>query len=237
MAALIRSTYISARSAWECLRRGTTVPYVYPRGYDKPTRPPMVDGVAVEGGVVKPPIWMRLAREFAKRSLDPEEYLHRMFERSVKSHPPDPTQLFDKKFLEEYAKVQGNEAEEVDNSLAIQKHIAATNVSYWQQAGMDFVQSHSYVLSNTNLDLSALFRLCVAYSLIEKDDVFASIVKEFKWQAAIQFQTSRAEYESSWGAFIPAEFVSRSRRLYEKAVQRDDVTGGDWDAEEDDEEG
>lgn len=240
LAKIIRRTYIADRSAWEAARRGIVeFKYVPPRLYDKG-----VAGISEEAAAsIKsleqrqkairgtPPVWLTLAGKFAHRRLEPEEFIHRMFERSDKSRPPEPDQLLDQRFIAEYDKVLRSEASEVASSLLVQKQVAASHIVYWQGAGMDFVGSHAMVLLDEDIDLSALFRMCLADSLLDKDKVFRKIVKTYMKRAAVQFERSRRDYLQSWGDFIPAEFVKRSRQLYEAALEITDVRGWKDDEE------
>jgi hypothetical protein len=242
LAQIIRQTYIDDRTAWETMRRGVAFTYVPPLIYDEGKK-----GISEEAAAeIKdrrkreaakrrvPSVWLELATKFIHRRLDPEEFIHRMFERSDKSRPPEPGQLLDEKFIEEYDNVLRAEHSEVADSLKVQKQLAASHILYWQHAGMNFVSSHATVLLDEDLDLSALFRMCLAYGLMDRDKVFKKIVKEYMGRAAVQFERSRREYRRTWGDFIPVDFVKRSRRLYEEALGHSDVTGG-WSGEDEEE--
>lgn len=229
---LIRQTYIDDRSAWESLRRGVDYSYACPASYDKPRPTLRVEGVAVEGGSDRPPLWLELARKFLHRRLDPEEYIHRLFDHRVSGRPPEPAQLLDKKFLARWESTRLAEVNEVADSLEIQKCTAAANIAYWQRAGLNFVDSHAFVLLDDTVPLSALFRMCLAYTLKDRDPVFGRVIFAYLDAAVVQFERSREQYCKAWGDLLPARFVANSRQLYEKAVSQSDLTGGWKNGEE-----
>jgi hypothetical protein len=233
-AAVIRQTYVDDRSVWESMRRGVPYRYVCPPAYDKGVEAPPTEEAAAQRGRrskavrPRPPVWLTLAAKFIAREIDPVDYVHRLFERLEGRYAPEPAQLLGGGFVEQYQRVQELEEESLLPALISQKQTALANVVYYQGGGADFVTSHAMTLLDDSLELSALFRVCLADSLMGRDPIFCGIVRTYMRQAAVQFHRNRNGYRKAWGAFIPAGFVTRSRRLFREALGYGRGRDGDW---------
>lgn len=227
VAKIVRRTYIEDRSAWERLQRGTDYEYRPSRLYDKGAPAHDLDGKPHKA---VPSIWLSLARRFIVLELDPADYIHRLFEKKlVRGRAPEPAALLNREFLDYYRSesCHGDELEECRLSLLVQCRTAASNIAYWQSARMGFEQSHSTVLCDEALELSALFRFCLACKLMERGALFADIARQYEGEAAVQFQRSKKEYLESWGEWLPPDFAKRSRRIYLRSLY-----GDDWNEED-----
>jgi hypothetical protein len=220
LAGEIRSAYITSRSRWETSRRGVEYHYVVPKGYDAGSRAHRVDGVVMDGKD-KPPIWITLAQKFLAQELDPQSYIAELFDSKLKG-VPEPAQLFDARFLAQWREVSKGMERRLKVALRVQKQTALMQVLKQKDLGLSSVHAHAAVLLDEQLQLSALYRFCLAYELRKHDQLFRDIMRQFALPAAVQFRRARKPYQRAWGAWLPESFIKVSRKLYRQALAMSD---------------
>lgn len=229
LAQSIRRAYVMARSDWESLQRGHAATYV-PSRLDDEGRGGSVDNDNRRDD--KLPVWIVLARGFHQLGIDPEDYIFAAFERALKlKQPPEARYLLAATQLQAYReeKEQAVAARETAIFLATEKGIAEDQITYWQLCGMEPVAAHCFVLTDSSLELSALFRYCLALKLARKYPAerkrILKMAAAYKAAAAAQFYQDRAEYRRHWAGFLPKGFDEEAVRLHRQNAE-------EWDAEE-----
>lgn len=222
VAQVIRTAYVEARSSWESLQRGVAHDYRPTRKEDEGHHE-RADGKAKD----VPPVWLTLARGFLRHGLDPEDYVFAAFERALKlKKAPEARQLLAPTYLAAYAEERRRsvDAREVEIFLNTEKAIARRQIGYLQSyCGMSVTGSHHFVLTDESLELSALFRYCVACHLLERTAdqkarrLFAEVAATYKAAAVAQYARDRAEYDQHWAGFLPRGFAEEAARVLRRA--------------------
>ena len=99
---------------------------------------------------------------------------------------------------------------------------------YQQVLGYDLKSAMYYLLSDGTAPLSALYRYCLAISMLREpnvslvDDVslFQRVTKRLEESAVLQYTCFPGEYDSRWNDFIPAKFSQDARRIYSGMLSR-----------------
>lgn len=224
LARLIRSTYIRARSMWESMHYGTETDY-QPRRQDD------------AGGV-----WFALADllSYSGRAagVDPVDYVHTAFERGVNRRPPTPKDLLSDRYLREYLAAADSRraSDQYRHRFNAERVNAAAHISFLQQYGkQNFAHAHADTLEDEELELSALFRFCLARQLLDGVDpdgadaeLYLRVARRYEMAAAFQYRRNPAEYRRVMGGLIPDDFIARVDALFRFGMDRED----DWDGQE-----
>jgi len=221
----LREAYVDARSAFDTYLNGTLTRYTVPQLYDRGGGAVEVEGVVVEGKNAAP-LWPKLARKFIALEIDPVEYTHCVFGYASDNHaktafgdhcPPEPNQLLSKTWLNYYRECELSDANGVlvKNALLNQASTAMREINFLHLCGKQTMLNSQYlVLLNPQLELSALFRYCLARELSEQNSEFDRIANLHERGAVIQFWSKRTQYLKHWRRLLPDDFVANARGLY-----------------------
>lgn len=230
LARRLRAVYVQERSAFETMKLGEPVKYQVPRSYDG--RP----AVETDGGVELQPatrsVWWVLARFLAAEDFSPEAFIEAQFDRlGPTARPPEPRQLRSAACVRRAAQFVAATAREIPLELVLQRKQAATRISYLQLYGREAKEdSYAIALLDSDLELSPLFRYCLALSIGGLR--FRRIAKRFETEACFQYQRYRKHYKRHWGELLPPGFGRFSKRVYQAILTEDEGHGRDETEEE-----
>lgn len=214
----VKTCYTQERSRWETLRSGTTVEYRPPRSYSG-MAPVTIDGEAelVPG---KKSVWQNLVNWCRQNNANPEEYIRVAFSSlPMTISAPEPHQLMTPKYLKKWKEVSGTIVETLGRKLLAEKRIASTHFTLRRQM---YKEPHAFalrcVLTNADLELSPLFRYCVAIDTNTQET--AVISRRFFAEAVLQFECYRDAYTVAWSAALPDGFAKMSGRAYPLVLSR-----------------
>jgi hypothetical protein len=220
-AILVRQTYIEERSAFESLREGVTIRYKVPSEFDGRRAQMTEESVIIRAG--KLPIWIKLAREFATRRIDPQEYIRTQFERldSLEARITEPPQLFSERCLARWDLAVSKRGETFALALHVQKTLARDSIlSVQYQYNLRGDDAYANVLLDPQLALSSLFRYCLALSI--GGPRMRQVARRFEVGACIQYQRYRRHYKRYWKEFLPVGFASKSAKIYRTVYEEND---------------
>lgn len=213
LSARIRAAYVREREAFETRELGEPYRYRVPRRYDGVPPVETEDGVELDRGTRS--VWLRLAREFfGPGGIDPDLYIRIQFEHvPFGRRPPEPNQLGSAGRVRTWERAFAAKEEEVRLALQLESEIAKMWISYHQRmVGRLKEDSYEIVLLDTALELSPLFRYCLARSIGGLR--FRRIAKRYEIGACVQYRRYRAYYKRHWGGVLPAGFSRHSRQVY-----------------------
>lgn len=209
----IKSIYIAQRTAFDRRIKGIETIWRSCRRYDQ--------GVSetVETKAVLP-VWITLARFFREKEINPYDYINFHFQKQLITNPLEPFQLKTDKNWQDYEVWKKKEVKSILIAFRTQKSICTTNIQIVQSNGSRASNKEVYVdvLTDEALELSALFRYCLARSLNLKD--IASIYEQ---QAAMQFYCNPDAYLKIWKKWLPQGFHERARKLFKQTVGEKDA--------------
>jgi hypothetical protein len=208
----VRTCYAQERTRWETMKAGTRVDYVVPKSFDG--RP----AVTVEGECVlekaKAPVWVTLANWFREQKIHPETYIRLTFDRLTHEpeRAPEPIQLKSAKYLDQWNKHKDGIAKHIGVALVVERQQAEIAYGGLRAGGVEPETAWAHVLTSDGLELSALFRYCLAVRLGGKR--FDRVAAYFEPAAILQFERYRKIYKVQWAGLLPKGFAARSRRIY-----------------------
>lgn len=214
----VKSCYIQERSRWETFKAGHTVMYKPPKSYDG-LRAITVDG-EVELQRSKSSVWFKLVNWCQHNDANPEEYVRVAFSSLPMSvSAPEPIQLMSNKYLEKWKSVSVTIPEVLTRKLQAEQRIASTHFVYRRTI---YKEKHQFalrcVLTNADLELSPLFRYCVAVDTNTPD--MQPIILKFFAEAVLQFECYREAYTSAWASVLPPKFSNQSKLAYPIVLSR-----------------
>jgi hypothetical protein len=215
----VKVTYAQVRSHWETLKAGKPVVYQPPRAYDGTTALLLEGEYEVEKA--RPSVWVALVDWCAARKIPPELYVRYCFRGLSldRAAAPEPAQLKSEKYLEGWTKAKKLRIEELRTSLAAQKTIAATRIVTRQSAfGESGPLSQRAVLTDPSLELSPLFRFCLATSIDTK--AMRKVAQTFWAEAIVQFSSDPRGYAKAWKEWLPPRFAEIAADVYPKLLRR-----------------
>lgn len=202
LAAQIRIAYILAYRAHFQARVGV------PSNFGSKPMPRWDGGVASDGRTYKP-IWYRIAREALVRQIAPDDLIRGAFRDWDRKEPPWPTNLLSEATLAWAQQNPGITIEDTQRALGVQKDIWDLQIFlYRDEYRCDFATAARAVLRNRRLELSSIFRYCMAVE--GQDGVTAA---EFEGGAVVQYIYNRRAYDQGWGELIPPRLRSIADRL------------------------
>lgn len=211
----IRQVYIRERSAYESMVNGREIHWTVPKLYDGKPDLKIEDADEGEGVVEKGSqnTWLDLARKFLAKKIDPEPYIRESFDKMVLGKPPEPRQLLSEAAIEHWEKMKDKLEGEVETALTIQTRLAYSGITYLRPAHTEN-QAYTLVLRDEDLDLSPLFRYCLAVRLGRKEPEFLTIAAGCRMGAVLQFMRYEEAYLKHWSAWLPRGFQAKARRWY-----------------------
>jgi len=165
-------------------------------------------------------VWQKIAKGLWAKEIDPVDYVQRVFFMLVgkETNPPTPAQLLSDRYMELYRLSRRRLRQDLTASLRCQQTTARTELTHLQQFGGEtMLSAFSLVLDDEALELTPLFRYCLARSLRRKD-FSARAKKEFLDAAALQYVRAREEYDVVWGNFIPLDFKRLAQKAYDDLI-------------------
>jgi hypothetical protein len=206
----IRALYIEERNAFEQLR-GRTSDYK-PSAHWDGHEGLQIEDVQISAG--RQSIWQQLARIFIVHRIDPAVFIANRFDGvPLDGRIPEPNHFIGAKARKLWEKDKCRKEEEIELALTIQRNVARRSVlSLIALLGKSKDEACALTLLDDGLELSALFRYCLACSIPGKR--FAQIAKFFETSACLQFERYRKFYQHHWKDFLPSGFSTRSRAVY-----------------------
>ena len=214
LAERVKRCYIREREKWESRKQGRPVVYKPDPGYYGKGAV-MVDND--EDAVLTkaiPSVWHKLALALRAKDIHPETYIQILF--SLRTHEdrrvPEPMQLLTPECMEIWERHKDKVAEDIGMALRIQRRLAEQEFDYFKSGQVSSEICWERVLSERGIELSALFRYCLAFHLGGKR--FTPIATSYEAEAMMQFERHRDLYRQIWGNFLPMDFAERSRQMY-----------------------
>jgi len=209
----IKSIYTAQRSAYDYRMKGIKTRWRSNRRYD--------DGVkaTVETKEVLP-VWITLARFFRENEITPYDYINYHFQNATLNRAPEPFQLKTPALLNDYQVWRKKEINSLRISFRTQKSIAVTNIRIQRSYDPELSDSDVYglVLTDESIELSALFRYCLAKSLRLK-----KIASIYLHRAAMQFYCNPVGYIKVWKRWLPKGFKVKASKLFKFMVGETDA--------------
>lgn len=207
----IRRLYAEDRSIYETLRSGVEFVYIVPRRYD--------GEIAIEPEQKgTPSIWLCLAEWMLANEVDPDRYIHEAMEYCDQKGAPEPYQLMTEWRLEEYR--QSDDLVDLAGALTFQVELCSTKISNAVTlAGMSKNLACAFTLTDDSLELSALFRYCIACSM--SGEKFKLIATQYEQDAVVQYWHRRDRYRKYWSRILPAGYDRQAQILYRRLVGRE----------------
>jgi len=200
--ATVRQAYIAARRAWE--QRFTAKESSYLPG-------PMWDGGELHGRRYQP-VWPKVVTYLMQRHFDGsiEEYMDVQFRQSGLTRPPAPNQVFNDGAWQSYLK-RPIIPDLRRREFKTQGSKAAVEVAMLEDLdGYDKEQATLRVVLNADLQLSPLFRYCLASSV--GTPAGDELAQKLFGQALKQFQSDVAGYQEHWASMLPARLKNMAAR-------------------------
>jgi hypothetical protein len=181
------------------------------KSFYKPS--PMFDGHP--GSLEESPresVWLKAARALRRLGYDPEAYVRAQFDVYSKNGPPRPDQLTSPSSVRLYEhRCRGEEVVARERfSLGSQVEVAKQRIEALVAGGYAPEDAWYEVLLDPDVDLSPLFRYCLAVSISRKadaeDERFAELSAELKPAAVAQYTTYQEAFDAEWVKFLPRGF-------------------------------
>lgn len=202
---IVRSTYCELRNRWHSLheRRETNWGAQVVPKYDGGTGP---------GGQKYKSVWDRVARFVIQNSAEPRRFVQVQF--AVRQAKPiEPTELVSPRALELYRYNEKTAFEDILRLFHYQQQRAATEFNKLRPCKINHqwtdADIHRAVLGNTLVQLSALFRYCIAHR-----EGYTSIADRYKDEALVQYLSQPEDYDKIWVGWIPPELTNEAQLLY-----------------------
>lgn len=163
--------------------------------------------------------------------LDPKLYIRVLFKLLRRSDIPVPTvqQVGHIKYVDlvrDYIKEQQKQILSEFRSEVQRANIAVTINT--KGTGYPFTLSVYYALLDNNLDLSPLFKYCLAQTTVDQlrakrkcdshCEKLEKLATQWELLAALDYTVSASDYDAIWGVAIPKEFKTKAFLLLERAI-------------------
>jgi hypothetical protein len=214
LAERVKRCYVRERTVWESRKQGRPVEYRPASSYDGAPAKTIDDDdeAVVDKAVVS--VWHKIATALQGRDIHPETYIQIQF--SLLTHedrrPPEPHQLLTPACLAVWKANKNKVAEGLGVALRLQRRLAEQEFSFYKRNENSPEVCWERVLAKRGIELSALFRYCLAFHL--GGERFTPIAERYEAAAMMQFERHRDLYQQIWGSFLPVEFAERSRQMY-----------------------
>lgn len=208
LAGRIREVYCQERNLWHHRHQG--------RLTDWGAAPvPRYDGGVDEMGRHWKNIWMEIAKFVITKKVDFAAFVRAQFTLASK-RPVDPFHLHNDKAYSIYLSVAQRSSTRLSQLFAAQRKVFTKEVAKLSPCKISRRWSDEQVfravLGNRLIQLSALFRYCVARH--ERYEDLAE--KYFQW-AVEQYLDSPEDYDRIWGEWIPGDFRDGLKDLITRA--------------------
>lgn len=223
LAADVKTAYVRERNNFESMCLGRSAGYRPARAYDGRPAECTGDGVVLQAA--KPSVWRRLAALFLRERIDPRLFMAVQFGRlGPDAAIPEPPQFVARcpetgrdclppKVAARWEQARRRKGREIAAALRAEVDIAVGRMRFLQLlAKQKSDDSYAMTLLDAELELSALFRYCLARSLPGKR--FRQIAEFFEPEACLQFERYRTFYLRYWTDFLPDDLPDRAREVY-----------------------
>lgn len=211
LAARCRQIYIAERNHFERSIGNTA-------GYKNPG--PTWDGGVSSTGRTNKAIWPKIALFMLEHGLDPAVCIALRFQaaqRAGKGSPPMPNQIALASHLPLYTSSAASTVDTAAFEIALrtERELCCSRLMYLQKyVGLSSEAARKFVIYDTSLQLSPLFRYCLAVAV-----GIADAADEFKEAAAGQFLLAPDGYAKAWKSVLPPKFATEARSWYTQAVR------------------
>jgi len=210
----VKVCYTVERSRWESFKAGTKVNYKPPRSYDG------VKAVTIDGepdGVIesaRSSVWHKIVNWCEARKISPVEYVRVCFSGlPMIQMAPEPKQLLGGKYESIWNKLWVQMPEQLALDLEMQKNVARINIVVNQTVYEETPEdAQLLVITDSSLDLSPLFRHCLAKSIDTKQ--MRKVARTFQAEAVLQFECYPKLYKRVWREVLPPNFAEMADNLY-----------------------
>lgn len=168
----------------------------------------------------RPSTWIKVIQELLQRKIDPQDYVRRIFSAldGTTLPAPQPDQLLSDKNLQRYRDAETADDAAVELALRLQRETARIYVTE-RMTGYNYSLTSALrnVLLDDDLELSYLFRYCLALS-VEQPQV-REIAGRFETGAVLQYIRNRPHYDRHWQKWLPEGFPQRAQQLYQQLIR------------------
>ena len=197
VASRLRNAYGYERSQLESKRLGRPISW-------RPMRPLDPQGKGSK-------VWVTLATFVHSRGYHPEDYIAAQFEQLAGRRIPEPGMLMQKFCEQKYEIFSKGKVEVCRQALTFQVETAKLQIRLREKLrGMSPANATHSVLIDTDLDLTALFRYCIAVTMPGRR--FRELTQALQKGAAVQLLRAKDAYMEAWGELIPDELCQNARR-------------------------
>ena len=216
-AELVRLFYAYERSSWESHRAGQPVRYVFPKAYEG-REAVTVDNELVLSKATRS-TWMDLTSWLEEHELPHLSYIALTFDQCLitENRAPEPGQLASVKYLHRWRTCSPLLDGRIQRALQFQHDAAQRQFIYYRSIGLKPRQCWATLLLDENLELSPLFRYCIAATLGGKS--LGAVAEYYHADAIMQFERYRENYLMRWQCILPADFVATSGAVYRDLLQ------------------
>lgn len=208
----VRAAYVRERTRHETARHGTVGTYKVPLEADGRTA--KYRGEKLIERAVKS-TWQKIVELCEAERIDPQTYIATIFANlEPDAICPNPNYFHGQKALDRWYELCRGQEKIVELSLNLETSVAAEKMSYYMS--LDFPKRRAYrtTLVDDTLNLSPLFRYCVARSLNYDD-----IAEHFYPTAVSQYIQFSAYYDKYWREFLPKGFARSAAKDF-KSIMR-----------------
>ena len=168
-------------------------------------------------------VWPKIARFMFQHQLDASACMSLRFELAagLKSAPL-PDHIPSLRYLDDYKAVSQLDTTELRYILRAEKELATVEIAEAAQFELVGIPGWIFVLGNSELSLSPLFRYCLASS-----EELTDLLDRYRTSAILQYASSMDNYDAAWAEWIPAKFRKQVRYAVANTVTyRKDTANG-----------
>ncbi len=208
-----RAAYERERSRYESLVSGKNIRYRAPRVYGGHDPLRLADAPEVEIVKGRASIWVRLATFCLSHRIEPEAYMQAQFDSDEMRlrRSPEPAQLMTEGRLCSYREARARHGAMVAQALHSQLGVVRAEVAFTMEAAMSAEAATLVVLMNDGIELSPLFRYCIARSIGKACQLAA---KSYRLEAIMQFNCFPEHYVAHWRRYLPVGFATMAVEAY-----------------------
>lgn len=211
----VKKLYTIYRRIYETQISGVASNYTPPDEFDGRA------GASLEDKSTKN-LWLKLSTDMDTLKVSPEEYIPQIFTIVVTAGhaAPRPQQLLSSKYFNLFMKANADKARQLEGSLKTQMSIASSRIislrNYLRTIyPLDTTDEKlllitiGSVAANESLELTPLFRLCLASNVSKRTKHLNAVVERCFPSAFVEYTTWKAYYDKAWKDQLPADFKER----------------------------
>jgi len=218
MADLLKAAYTFERQLFDGVRTGEKSNYRPAKKYDG-----KVDYDGETPVLVNKNAWVDTVKALQADGIDPVDYVHKVFfmllhRPNPAASAPTPAQLLSTQFRKFYKQAKTMALEEIKKRFESERRLAKTHVMAKQSVNeLTMQDATEEVLLDEDIDLSPLFRYCLARSM--KTPEFADLATRFFLQRAVlQYVRASSDYGEVYGEWIPDDFRRSAKVEYNDLI-------------------